>query len=83
MQNTTKKKIMPVICTVFVILIAAVYLGIILTGMLTETLDSVMLTLFLIVYCIVILAVILGVITALRLRLQEIDSREEEDAKQY
>lgn len=83
MQDITKKKLASTICTVVVILIAAVYLGVILSAMLTEKLGSFLLTLFLLAYSGVILAIILGVIAALRQRLREIDAGEEEDAKQY
>lgn len=83
MQDITKKKIASAICTVVVILIAAAYLGVILSAMLTEKLGSFLLTLFLLAYGGVILAIILGVIAALRQRLREIDAGEEEDAKQY
>ena len=82
-KTTNPKKLAPVLCTLAVILIAAVYLAIVLFAMLTESATPAIVVLVMALYCLIILAVMVGVVFALMQRLREIDHGEEEDASKY
>lgn len=82
MRNTTKK-IAPILCAVFMILVLAAYLAVFLFAMLAERMEILAVSILMGVYVLLIVAVIAGVIIALRQRLQEIDGGEEDAAKQY
>ena len=82
-KNTDRKKLAPIVCTLVVVLILAVYLAVVLFALLSERTTPAVVCLFMAVYCLVIVAAMAGVFTALRQRLKEIDGGEEEDASQY
>ena len=85
MRNGTRKskKTAPILCAALVIAILGIYLGVFLGSLLGELYGEVLAVGILIVYGLLIVAVILGVLAPLRQRLKEIESGEEEDAKQY
>lgn len=82
-ESKNRKKIAPILCAAIVIGILAIYLAILAVPMIEAAYGEALVIGFVLVYGGLILAAIFGVITALRQRLQEIESGEEEDAKQY
>ena len=83
MRNTTDKKRGAIACAALGIGFFAVILAVILVPMVGEAYGDVMAWIFLLVYGGIILAIILGIAAALRQRLRELESGEEEDAKKY
>ena len=83
MRNTTDKKWGAIACAALGIGFFAVILAVILVPMVGEAYGDVMVWIFLLVYGGIILAIILGIAAALRQRLRELESGEEEDAKKY
>ena len=83
MRNTTDKKCGAIACAALGIGFFAVILAVILVPMVGEAYGDVMVWIFLLVYGGIILAIILGIAAALRQRLRELESGEEDDAKQY
>lgn len=85
MQNDIKKskKKAPIICAAVVIAFLGTFLATILFPLIGEVMGEALAVGFLLIYGGVIVAAIVGVVAALRQRLQEIESGEEEDAKQY
>ena len=83
MRNTTDKKRGAIACAALGIGFFAVILAVILVPLVGEAYGDVMVWIFLLVYGGIILAIILGIAAALRQRLQELESGEEDDAKQY
>lgn len=83
MRNTTDKKRGAIACAALGIGFFAVILAVILVPMVGEAYGDVMVWIFLLVYGGIILAIILGIAAALRQRLRELESGEEEDAKKY
>ncbi len=85
MQNGTKnrKKIAPVICAAVVIALLLVYLMLFLYPVLGAQVGDGLAVAVLVICALSLLGVIGGVILALRQRLKEIESGEEEDAKKY
>ena len=84
MQNATdRKKRAPIICAAVIIGLLAVFLATILFPLVGASYGEWIALGFLAVYGLVIVAVIVGVLAALRQRLKEIESGEEEDAKKY
>ena len=84
MQNSTdRKKRAPIICAVVIIGLLAVFLATILFPLVGASYGEWIALGFLAVYGLVIVAVIVGVLAALRQRLKEIESGEEEDARKY
>lgn len=83
MRNTTDKKRGAIACAALGIGFFAVILAVILVPLVGEAYGDVMVWIFLLVYGGIILAIILGIAAALRQRLRELESGEEEDAKQY
>ena len=81
--NLNKKKKAPNICAVIMIGLLGILLGIIIYPMLNEANGELAAIGIIIVYGILILAMIVGIILALKQRLKEIESGEEEDAKKY
>ena len=81
--NLNKKKKAPIICAVIMIGLLGILLGIIIYPMLNEANGELAAIGIIIVYGILILAMIVGIILALKQRLKEIESGEEEDAKKY
>ena len=83
MRNTTDKKRGAIACAALGIGFFAVILAVILVPMVGEAYGDVMVWIFLLLYGGIILAIILGIAAALRQRLRELESGEEEDAKKY
>lgn len=83
MRNTTDKKRGAIACAALGIGFFAVILAVILVPLVGEAYGDVMVWIFLLVYGGIILAIILGIAAALRQRLRELESGEEDDAKQY
>ena len=83
MRNTTDKKRGAIACAALGIGFFTVILAVILVPMVGEAYGDVMVWIFLLVYGGIILAIILGIAAALRQRLRELESGEEEDAKKY
>lgn len=85
MQNGTnnRKKIAPIVCTVVVVGLLAIFLASLLYGLVVEACGELLAMGILGMYAAVIVAAMIGVVAALRQRLREIDGGEEEDAKKY
>ena len=83
MRNTTDKKRGAIACAALGIGFFAVILAVILVPLVGEAYGDVMVWIFLLVYGGIILAIILGIAAALRQRLWELESGEEDEAKQY
>ena len=83
MRSATDKKRGAIACAALGIGFFAVILAVILVPMVGEAYGDVMVGIFLLVYGGIILAIILGIAAALRQRLRELESGEEEDAKKY
>lgn len=83
MRNTTDKKRGAIACAALGIGFFAVILAVILVPLVGEAYGDVMVWIFLLVYGGIILAIILGIAAALRQRLRELESGEEEDARKY
>lgn len=83
MQDTTRKKRAAILCAVVVMAILGIYLAAFLYPLLGASFGESMAVGILLVYGLLIAAVILGVLMALRQRLKELNSGEEEDAKKY
>ena len=83
MRNTTDKKRGAIACAALGIGFFAVILAVSLVPLVGEAYGDVMVWIFLLVYGGIILAIILGIAAALRQRLRELESGEEDDAKQY
>ena len=83
MQNVTKKKRAAVIAASVVIALMTVYLVAIIIPLVREIMGVGIAMAILVLYAAVILACILGVTLALKQRLKEIESGEEDEAKRY
>lgn len=83
MQDTTRKKRAAILCAVVIIAILGIYLAAFLYPLLGASFGESVAVGILLVYGLLIAAVILGVLIALRQRLKELNSGEEEDAKKY
>ncbi len=85
MQDTTKnsKKKAPIICAAVVIGLLGIFLATILFPLIGEVYGELLAVGFLLIYGLGIIAVIIGVLVALRQRMKEIESGEEEDARKY
>lgn len=87
MQSTTesrsKKRRGAIVCAALLFLLLIGYLGMILFLMVSEPLGDLLAWIFLLLYLVIIAAVVLGIFFALRQRLSEIDTGEEEEAKKY
>ena len=83
MQNVIKKKRTAVIAASVVIALMTAYLVAIIIPLARECLGESIAIAILVIYGAVILAAILGVTLALRQRLKEIESGEEDEAKRY
>ena len=82
-KTTDTQKRAAVICTLVVLVIAAVYLAIMLFAMLSEQAEDFVAWLVVGIYCVLVVAIIAGVLIALNQRLRELEVGEEEDAKKY
>ena len=82
-RNQNDKKRGAVISAVIIISILAVFVGFILFPLISEMGGMLFAVILLMLYIAGILAVIFGVIAALKERLKEIESGEEEEARKY
>lgn len=82
MQKNTKKR-GAIISASVVIGFFLLYLGGVLFSIVSDALGDIVGIIALVIFAGLILATVFGVLKALRQRLREIDSGEEEDAKQY
>ena len=82
-RNQNDKKRGAVISAVIIISILAVFVGFILFPLISEMGGMLFAVILLMLYIAGILAVIFGVIAALKERLEEIESGEEEEARKY
>lgn len=83
-DNTSRKKIAPVVIAILVVLYAGPLVGVALAamaGLAGEGMTGVLP--FLLMYAVIGGAVVVGVLLAMAQRLKEIDGGEEEDAKKY
>ena len=72
-----------ILIAVVIIAVLAVFVGFILFPLISEMGGILFAAAILVLYALGILAVIFGILAALRQRLEEIDSGEEEEAKNY
>ena len=82
MEKKSKKRV-AVIAALVVIALMTVYLMAIVIPLVRECLGEAVAMGILVIYAVVILASIVGVTLALRQRLKEIESGEEDEAKRY
>ena len=82
-RNQNDKKRGAVVSAVIIISILAVFVGFILFPLISEMGGMLFAVILLMLYVAGILAVIFGVIAALKERLEEIESGEEEEARKY
>ena len=82
-RNKEEKKRGAVISAVIIITMLAVFVGCILFPLISEMGGVFFAVMLLMLYIAGILAVIFGIIAALKQRLEEIESGEEEEAKKY
>ena len=82
-DNKKSKKRASILCAVVIITLLAVFVGCILFPLLHKAAGMFIAVMLLLFYTGGILAVIFGIIAALRQRLREIDSGEEEEARKY
>ena len=82
-RNQNDKKRGAVVSAVVIISILAVFVGFILFPLISEMGGMLFAVILLMLYIAGILAVIFGVIAALKERLKEIESGEEEEARKY
>ena len=84
MRNTTnRKKWGAILCAVVVIAFLSIYLAVILFPVVGAALGDTIGMIFLIVYGLIVVGIIVGEVLSLRQRLKELDSGQEEEAKQY
>lgn len=83
MRKTTDKKIAPILCALAIVLLLVGYVALLVTALRGDDAGLPLVAVIGILYGVPILAVIFGVIAALRQRLREIDSGEEDEAKKY
>ena len=82
-RNQEDKKRGAVISAVIIITVLAVFVGFILFPLVSEMGGMLFAVMLLMLYIGGILAVIFGILAALKQRLEEIESGEEEEAKKY
>ena len=82
-RNKEDKKRGAVISAVIIIVVLAVFVGFILFPLVSEMGGVFFAVMLLLLYIAGILAVIFGILAALKQRLEEIESGEEEEAKKY
>ena len=82
-RNKEDKKRGAVISAVIIIVVLAVFVGFILFPLISEMGGVFFAVMLLMLYVGGILAVIFGILAALKQRLEEIESGEEEEAKKY
>lgn len=82
-KNTNKKKLTAIISAAVIVVLLAAFLAVFIMAVFSDEPGETALWMIVILYGVPIIAVILGVVFALRQRVKEIDSGEEEDAKKY
>ena len=82
-RNQNDKKRGAIVSAVIIITMLAVFVGFILFPLISEMGGVFFAVMLLMLYIAGILAVIFGIIAALKQRLEEIESGEEEEAKKY
>lgn len=82
-DSKENKKRASILSAVVIIAVLAVFVGFILFPLISEMGGLLFAVMILLVYAGGIVAVIFGILAALRQRLREIESGEEEEAKQY
>lgn len=82
MRNFTKKK-GAILSALVVAVMALGYLGVILYAMVSAMAEEIVAVIFVGVYGVILMAAVIGVFAALRQRLKELDSGEEEEARKY
>ena len=82
-QTKKDKKRSAILSAVVIISILAVFVGFVLFPLVSEMGGVVFAVAILVIYALTILAVIFGILAALKQRLEEIESGEEEEAKKY
>lgn len=82
-KSKDNQKRASILSAVVIIAVLAVFVGFILFPLISEMGGLFFAVMILLVYAGGIVAVILGILAALRQRLREIESGEEEEAKQY
>lgn len=83
MPKSSKKKITAVICAAVIICLLVAFLSVFIGALRSDDPETSVLWSILILYGVPIIAVIVGVVFALRQRMKEIESGEEEDAEKY
>ena len=86
MQNDTdrrRRKRAPILCAAFLIVLLAVILAFVLFPLLFASVNIGFALIVLLLYAAAVVAMIIGVAIALRQRLREIDTGEEDAAKRY
>lgn len=83
MRNGTEKKRAAIICAAVIVGFLAIVLAVYLVPVLGAMYEGLVVAGIMLVYGLMIVAVIVGVLFALRERIREIESGEEEDAKKY
>ena len=83
MQKNTKKKIAPVVVAIVAVAVLLPILAVLMIGAQALRGAGWVVLAFLAVYALAVCAVVVGVLAAMRARLREIDTGEEEEAKKY
>ena len=83
MRNGTDKKRAAIICAAVIVGFLAIVLAVYLVPVLEAMYEGFVVAGIMVLYALMIVAVIVGVLLALRERIREIESGEEEDAKKY
>ena len=85
MRNGTEKnkKLAPILCAVFVAALMLFYIFTVVLSVFEEAMGDVAGWIAIGAFSAILLAIVVGVLLALKQRLREIDSGEEEDAKKY
>ena len=83
MRKNTDKKLAPILCAAVAVVVLGIFLVLTILPLLGDSLGELACIAAVVFYGLVTAAVIAGVIAALRQRLKEIDSGEEEESKKY
>lgn len=83
MQKNTKKKFPAILSALIIVIMLLAFLLVFVIALKSEEPENAALWTIIVLYGIPIAAIMIGIIFALRQRIKEIDSGEEENAKQY
>lgn len=83
MRDTIKQKKAAILCAVIILGVIGIFLAAMIFTVFEVEFGVLAVAAFILIYGAAILAVIIGIIIALRQRLKEIESGEEEEAKKY